>query len=388
MRISVVVGTRPEAIKMAPVITRLQKEPGIDIRLYSTGQHREMLRQVFDIFDLVPDLDLDLMRPCQSLTDIASRALEGIGRQITLDKPDIVLVHGDTTTALAAALAGFYAGVPIGHVEAGLRTYHQTKPWPEEMNRRAIDSFATYLFAPTAQARDNLLKENLGDRHILVTGNTVVDALLKVAARVRTPEVSASFGQEFQFIDPNKKLILVTGHRRESFGAGFEAICQALATLAARHDSEIVYPVHLNPSVREPVCRILQARPNIHLIEPCDYLRFVYLMDRAHLILTDSGGVQEEAPSLGKPVLVMRDVTERPEGLASGAIQLVSADAGRIVAETVALLDDSARYEAMRYAGNPFGDGHAADRIAEALRPSAKHPRLPAAGPPWQEPSN
>lgn len=368
-RVLTVVGTRPEAIKMAPVIKALSAAPGFAAAVCATGQHRTMLAQVLDLFEIKPTFDLAIMKDGQSLADITSRVLRGMMKVIEQWRPDVVLVHGDTTTAMAAALGAFYAHVAVGHVEAGLRTGDLERPWPEEMNRRTIDGVAEYLFAPTEGARANLLAENLGHRTILVTGNTVVDALKMIEARLAADAaLRGELDRRFGFLDPKRRLILVTGHRRESFGAGFEAICRALDRLAARGDVEILYPVHLNPNVQKPVRRTLGNRPNAHLVEPCDYVAFVYLMMRAYLILTDSGGVQEEAPSLAKPVLVMRDVTERPEALASGIVRLVGADETRIVAGTEALLEDAALYAKVARAGNPFGDGHAAERIIGALR--------------------
>jgi UDP-N-acetylglucosamine 2-epimerase (non-hydrolysing) len=367
-----VIGTRPEAIKMAPVIKAIEASPHLDSLLCVTGQHQSMLDQVLDVFALKPDFDLAVMRQGQTLADITGSVVAGIGGVIERSKPDVVLVHGDTTTAMAAALGAFYARVAIGHVEAGLRTGDLTRPWPEEMNRRTIDGMADYLFAPTEGARANLLAENLAARRIVVTGNTVVDALKMTEARLREePTLRATLERQFTFLDAKRRLILVTGHRRESFGEGFQAICRALSRLAERQDVEVLYPVHLNPNVREPVFGILKDRPNIHLMEPCDYLTFVYLMMRSHLILTDSGGVQEEAPSLAKPVLVMRDVTERPEALASGIVRLVGADERRIVAGTAGLLDDSQAYAEAARGGNPFGDGHASARIVAALTAGA-----------------
>ena len=369
-RVLTVVGTRPEAIKMAPVIKALQASAAFDSVLCATGQHQTMLNQVFDLFDIKPDFDLATMKPDQTLADITNGVLNGVGQLIAQWRPDVVLVHGDTTSALAAALAAFYGRVEIGHVEAGLRTGDLDRPWPEEMNRRTIDGMADYLFAPTEGARANLLAENLGGRKILVTGNTVVDALKMIEARlVADATLRGALDRRFAFLDGKRRLILVTGHRRESFGAGFEAICRALARLAARDDVEILYPGHLNPHVREPVHRVLGERPNVHLIEPCDYATFAYLMMRAHLILTDSGGVQEEAPSLAKPVLVMRDLTERPEALQSGIVRLVGADESRIIAATAGLLDDPLAYAQAARGGNPFGDGHASERIVAALAP-------------------
>ena len=371
-RVLSVVGTRPEAIKMAPVIKAIEASAHLESLLCVTGQHRVMLDQVLEVFALKPDFDLAVMREGQTLADITSVVVGSIGGVIERSKPDVVLVHGDTTTAMAAALGAFYARVAIGHVEAGLRTGDLTRPWPEEMNRRTIDGMADYLFAPTEGARANLLAENLSGRRILVTGNTVVDALKMTEARLRQEEsLRVALDRRFAFLDAKRRLILVTGHRRESFGEGFRAICRALSRLAERKDVEILYPVHLNPNVREPVFGILKERANIHLMEPCDYLTFVYLMMRSHLILTDSGGVQEEAPSLGRPVLVMRDVTERPEALASGIVRLVGADEARIIAGTAALLDDQKSYDQAARGGNPFGDGHASARIVAALAPAA-----------------
>ncbi len=367
-RVLTVIGTRPEAIKMAPVIRALSSAPGIEAAVCASGQHSTMLAQVLDLFAIKPDFDLAIMRDGQTLADITAAALTGVLGVIGQWKPDVVLVHGDTTTAMASAMAAFYAGVKIGHVEAGLRTGDLTRPWPEEMNRRTIDGMADYLFAPTEGSRANLLAENLANRTILVTGNTVVDALMFMDTKLASDAaLRGRLDREFAFLDTGKKMILVTGHRRESFGAGFEAICRALARLAMRDDIEILYPVHLNPNVREPVRRLLGERSRVHLVEPCDYAAFVYLMRRAHLILTDSGGVQEEAPSLKKPVLVMRDVTERPEALASGAVQLVGADEERICAGVARMLDDASAYKAATVSANPFGDGHAAARIVTAL---------------------
>lgn len=356
---------------MAPVIKAIEASPHLDSVLCVTGQHQSMLDQVLDVFALKPDFDLAVMREGQTLADITGSVVAGICGVIDRSKPDVVLVHGDTTTAMAAALGAFYARVAIGHVEAGLRTGDLTRPWPEEMNRRTIDGMADYLFAPTEGAKANLLAENLAARRIVVTGNTVVDALKMTEARLREePTLRATLERQFTFLDAKRRLILVTGHRRESFGEGFQAICRALSRLAERQDVEILYPVHLNPNVREPVFGILKDRPNIHLMEPCDYLTFVYLMMRSYLILTDSGGVQEEAPSLGRPVLVMRDVTERPEALASGVVRLVGADEWRIVGGTAGLLDDGQAYAQAARGGNPFGDGHASARIVAALAPA------------------
>jgi UDP-N-acetylglucosamine 2-epimerase (non-hydrolysing) len=371
-RVLTVVGTRPEAIKMAPVIKALAASPHFESVVCASGQHRSMLDQVFDIFGIRPDFDLDIMKDGQTLADITTNVLSGISDVIRRWRPDIVLVHGDTTTAMAASMAAFYSRTMIGHVEAGLRTNDLDRPWPEEMNRRTIDGMANYLFAPTEGSRLNLLAENLSGRNIVITGNTVVDALKMIEARLKSDVLLCrELDSRFGFLEGARHLILVTGHRRESFGAGLEGICQALVELGKRDDVEIVYPVHLNPNVQEPVRRILGKIPKVHLIEPCDYVTFVYLMMRSYIILTDSGGVQEEAPSLAKPVLVMRDVTERPEALTTGIVRLVGADKEKIISGTQALLDDASLYEKIAKAGNPFGDGCAAERILDALRESA-----------------
>jgi UDP-N-acetylglucosamine 2-epimerase (non-hydrolysing) len=365
MKILSVFGTRPEAIKMAPLVRKLARAKGVDARVCVTGQHRAMLDSVLDLFEIHPHYDLNVMGANQGLAHITTTVLEGVAKVIGEFQPDHLLVHGDTTTALAAALAGYYAKVPIGHVEAGLRTGDIYAPYPEEMNRRLVDDIASVHFAPTETARAALLHESKDDRAIHVTGNTVIDALLTMGERLKkSPRLTAKIASEFPFLNAGKKLILVTGHRRENFGDGFEKICQALATLAQRSDVQIVYPVHLNPNVQEPVRRILANRPNIRLILPQDYLPFVYLMREAHIILTDSGGIQEEAPSLGKPVLVMREVTERPEAVAAGTVRLVGTDPTTIVEEASWLLDHEDAYRGMSQAINPYGDGHAAERIA------------------------
>ena len=368
MRILSVFGTRPEAIKMAPVVKKLAGEPGIESRVCVTAQHRGMLDQVLAVFDLRPDFDLDIMRPDQDLTSVTTAVLTGVGQTLDAFKPDRVLVHGDTTTSFAAALAAFYRRIPVGHVEAGLRTGDLYSPWPEELNRRLTDVIADLLFAPTETSRDNLRKEGVPDSRIHVTGNTVIDALLSVVGRLKgDPSLSKAMAERVSFLDPNRRLILVTGHRRENFGDGFENICGALARLAERTDVQIVYPVHLNPNVKEPVGRLLGGRRRVHLLEPLEYLPFVYLMERAYLILTDSGGIQEEAPSLGKPVLVMRAVTERPEAVAAGTVRLVGTDEALILRESARLLDDPAAYGAMSRAHNPYGDGQASQRIVEEI---------------------
>lgn len=370
MRVLTVFGTRPEAIKMAPVVRALDAEPGFESRVCVTAQHREMLDQVLELFDIRPDVDLDLMRPGQDLADITTSVLSELGPVMQSEKPDLVLVHGDTTTTFAAALAAYYQRIPVGHVEAGLRTGDKYSPWPEEMNRRLAGAIATHHFAPTHRAQQNLVSEGMDPAAITVTGNTVIDALLDVVEKARADD---SLLGEYPFGRGSRRLILVTGHRRENFGDGFENICRGLAELANREDVEIVYPVHLNPNVQRPVHEILTGRNNIHLIEPLDYLPFVALMDRAHLIITDSGGVQEEAPSLGKPVLVMRDTTERPEAVDAGTVRLVGADRRRIVFEASRLLDDTDAYNSMSRAHNPYGDGQAARRIVDALTGTSDH---------------
>ena len=378
MKILVVFGTRPEAIKMAPVVRRLAATPGLQTRVCVTAQHRQMLDQVLDLFGIVPDFDLDLMQPGQDLTGITTGILNGLRPILGDGGYDLLLVHGDTTTTMAAALAAFYARVPVGHVEAGLRTGNIDAPWPEEMNRRVVGRIARIHFAPTETARANLLAENVPDTAIHVTGNTVIDALQEIVARFDgDPALDARMQALFPFLDPDRRMVLVTGHRRENFGAGFENICRALKAIAAQGDARIVYPVHLNPNVQDPVNRILGDAPGVHLIAPQDYLPFVWLMRRAHLIITDSGGVQEEAPSLGKPVLVMRDTTERPEAVAAGTVRLVGTDAGRIRTEALHLLADPAAHAAMARALNPYGDGHASDRIAAALATDAANAAQP-----------
>ena len=368
MKILTVFGTRPEAIKMAPVVKALAANPAYEAKVCVTAQHRQMLDQVLDLFDIKPDFDLNLMKPGQDLSDITSNVLLGMREVYKQWLPDVILVHGDTTTTLGASLSAYYAKVKVGHVEAGLRTFNKYAPWPEEMNRRITGAVADIHFAPTAQARQNLLGEGVNEATIHVTGNTVIDALLEVVERLRTDvALRSNFETRFNFIDPSKRLILVTGHRRENFGAGFEAICHALAALASRSDVQVVYPVHLNPNVQEPVNRILGGVDNVILLEPLDYLPFVYLMDRSALIITDSGGVQEEAPSLGKPVLVMRDTTERPEAVQAGTVKLVGTDLTTIVGEANRLLDDSIAYQAMSMAHNPYGDGLASTRISQLL---------------------
>lgn len=372
LRVLSVFGTRPEAIKMAPVVAALAAAGDIESRVCATGQHREMLDQVMSLFRITADYDLAVMRPAQNLGEVTAAVLTGLDGVLSEFQPDIVLVHGDTTTALAASLAAFYRRIPIGHVEAGLRTGDIQSPWPEELNRKVADSVSELYFAPTGKSRANLLAEGAADERIVVTGNTVIDALHNIASVIENdPALSVEMEQRFG-LAADRKVVLVTGHRRESFGAGFERICRALGGLADRPDVQIVYPVHLNPNVKGPVERLLGSRENIRLIPPQDYLPFVYLMKRAHLILTDSGGVQEEAPSLGKPVLVMRDTTERPEAVEAGTVRLVGTDESLIVSEAARLLDDPEAYAAMGQAHNPYGDGRAAGRIVSAIQAWAK----------------
>ena len=367
MKVLSIFGTRPEAIKMAPLVSALQGEPRIQSVVCVTGQHREMLDQVMALFDLRAQHDLDIMVPNQTLNGLFARLISRVDSVLEAEQPDCVLLHGDTSTASACALASFHRRARIGHVEAGLRTGDLAKPFPEEMNRRVVDAVGDWLFAPTAQSRANLLRENLSGR-ITVTGNTVIDALALTCAKL-APEgaLAQQLAARYGWLDPQRRLLLVTGHRRESFGEGFRNICAALAELARREDLQIVYPVHLNPQVRNVVMAQLDGLSRVHLIAPLDYLDFVWFMQRAYLILTDSGGVQEEAPSLGKPVLVMRETTERPEGVEAGTARLVGTNPERIVREATRLLDDSDAYEAMARAHNPFGDGLATGRIVELL---------------------
>ncbi len=354
---------------MAPLFSALRESDAFDVRLCATAQHRQMLDQVLELFNMVPDHDLNLMRTGQDLTDITSKVLAGMRGVLHECRPDLVLVHGDTTTTFASSLAAFYEKIPVGHVEAGLRTGNVHAPWPEEMNRRLTGAIAMLHFAPTEKARDNLLREGVAENSIHVTGNTVIDALLEVVSLLRGDgQLMRSFDNQFSFLDPSRRLILVTGHRRENFGGGFERICRALSSLGKRSDVEILYPVHLNPHVQEPVRRMLGDRSNIHLMEPLDYLPFVYLMDRSYLIITDSGGVQEEAPSLGKPVLVTRETTERPEAVEAETVKLVGTDESAIIREAAHLLDDPDEYEKMSRAHNPYGDGKASRRIIDVLR--------------------
>jgi UDP-N-acetylglucosamine 2-epimerase (non-hydrolysing) len=370
MKVLTVFGTRPEAIKLAPVIRELERQPEFDSRVCVTAQHRQMLDQVLELFEIEPDWDLDIMRPDQSLFQITSRGLELLEDVLREERPEIVLVQGDTTTTFIAALAAYYLKIKVGHIEAGLRTGDKFAPFPEEANRRLADGLSDLLFAPTEAARENLLREGVPDEKIFVTGNTVIDALLWMVEQQRSEEIQEQFKRKFleYGLDlEGKRLILVTGHRRESFER-FEEICHGLKAIAEHNpDVEIVYPVHLNPHVQRPVHRILSNVEGIHLIEPQDYGSFVWLMNRAYLILTDSGGIQEEAPALGKPVLVMREKTERPEAIAAGTAKLVGVDRNSIFKETQLLLDSRTEYERMTHAANPYGDGKAAQRIIRIL---------------------
>jgi UDP-N-acetylglucosamine 2-epimerase (non-hydrolysing) len=373
LKVLTVFGTRPEAIKMAPLVLALQSDDRFESVLCVTGQHREMLDQVLSLFALSPEHDLNIMRSGQDLTDITAGILKGMREVLASVKPDLVLVHGDTATTFAATLAAYYQQIPVGHVEAGLRTGNLYSPWPEEANRKLTGALAALHFAPTQGAADNLLAEGVAKDKISITGNTVIDALLQTVERFdKDSELVNSLSGHFPFLTPERRVVLVTGHRRESFGGGFERICEALnRTARAFPDVDIVYPVHLNPNVREPVNRLLSGLDNVYLIEPLDYLPFVYLMSRSYLILTDSGGIQEEAPSLGKPVLVMRDTTERPEAVEAGTVELVGTDVERICERLRVLLMDEATYQRMSQAHNPYGDGRACKRILDRIAHSS-----------------
>ncbi|MGY4818559.1 non-hydrolyzing UDP-N-acetylglucosamine 2-epimerase [Pseudomonas chlororaphis subsp. piscium] len=369
LKILSVFGTRPEAIKMAPLALALHADERFDAKICVTGQHREMLDQVLELFELEPDFDLNIMKPGQDLTDVTTCILQGMKGVFSSYKPDIILVHGDTATTFATTLAAYYHQIPVAHIEAGLRTGNLYSPWPEEANRKLTGALARLHFAPTQRSEKNLLQEGVLPESIHVTGNTVIDALLNVVEKLESnTKLNQQFSEQFKFLSAERRLILVTGHRRESFGDGFERICMSLASIAREFDDvEIVYPVHLNPNVREPVNRLLSGIENIHLIEPLDYLPFVYLMNRSYLILTDSGGVQEEAPSLGKPVLVMRDTTERPEAVEAGTVRLVGTEKEKITSNLRELLLDSDAYQEMSFAHNPYGDGNACARIINTL---------------------
>ena len=380
-KVLLVFGTRPEAIKMAPLVMELQKQKErIETVVCVTGQHREMLDQVLEIFDIKPDYDLNIMKRGQDLYDVTARVLTGMREVLKEIKPDIVLVHGDTTTSTAAALAAFYQQIPVGHVEAGLRTHNIYSPWPEEMNRLLTGRLATYHFSPTPLSRNNLIKESINDRNIIVTGNTVIDALYWVVDKIKNNKeldnelesVLSKAGYDVNRLDNGKKLVLITGHRRENFGDGFINMCTAIKDLTIKHPNvDFVYPMHLNPNVRKPIHVVfgedLSGLKNMFFIEPLEYLSFVYLMEKSSIVLTDSGGIQEEAPGLGKPVLVMRDTTERPEALNAGTVKLVGTDYNKIVNEVSSLIDDKAAYEKMSKAVNPYGDGLACGRIVNAL---------------------
>ena len=370
VKILTVFGTRPEAIKMAPVIHAL--DDNFDVRICVTAQHRQMLDQVLELFEIDPDYDLDIMKPGQDLFDITSNVLSGVKKVLQIEEPDIVLVHGDTTTSMATAMAAFYLKIPVGHVEAGLRTYDINSPFPEEFNRQITSRIATLNFAPTKISRQNLLDEKVPDSQIYVTGNTVIDALFSMVEKARIIDFSDTLLKRMPFLSQEKsdipRIILVTGHRRENFGLGFKEICHALSIISNENpDVHIIYPVHLNPNVRKPVNRILSNLNNVHLIEPMEYLSFIKLMDLSYLILTDSGGIQEEAPSLGKPVLVMRDTTERPEAVESGTVKLVGTNKNEIVKMVNKLLTDSNFYMQMSIAHNPYGDGKAGSIICDIL---------------------
>lgn len=377
-----VFGTRPEAIKMAPLVKEFEKNPGeFETIVCVTGQHRQMLDQVLDLFEITPHYDLNIMKQGQDLYDVTARVLTGMRDVLKEAQPDVVLVHGDTTTSTAAALAAFYQQIPVGHVEAGLRTHNIYSPWPEEMNRQITGRIAAYDFAPTPLSRDNLLREAVDDSKITVTGNTVIDALYMVVDKIKSnkkldTELNAELkkaGYDVDRLAGGKKLVLITGHRRENFGDGFISMCRAIKALTQKYpDVDFVYPMHLNPNVRKPIHEVfgedLSGLGNMFFIEPLEYLSFVYLMEKSNIVLTDSGGIQEEAPGLGKPVLVMRDTTERPEALSAGTVKLVGTDYDKIVNEVSALLDDEEHYNAMSRAVNPYGDGLACSRIVETLK--------------------
>ncbi|MFA7311695.1 MAG: UDP-N-acetylglucosamine 2-epimerase (non-hydrolyzing) [Shewanella sp.] len=368
-KVLTVFGTRPEAIKMAPLVHALAADCRFDARVCVTAQHREMLDQVLSLFEIIPDYDLNMMKAGQTLNEVTARILLELKPILLEFQPDVVLVHGDTATTFAASLAAYYEQIAVGHVEAGLRTGNIYSPWPEEANRKLTGTLANYHFAPTETSKLNLLQENFSAESIFVTGNTVIDALLMVKEMIdQDSGLKATLAAQFPYLDESKKLILVTGHRRESFGDGFERICQALVQTAHQHpDVQILYPMHLNPNVREPVNRILKNVENVLLIEPQQYLSFIYLMNRANIILTDSGGIQEEAPSLGKPVLVMRDTTERPEAVLAGTVMLVGTNVNAIVSNLNALLTDEQAYQTMSIAHNPYGDGLACEKILNIL---------------------
>ncbi|BAR51382.1 UDP-N-acetylglucosamine 2-epimerase [Tannerella forsythia KS16] len=381
-RVMLVFGTRPEAIKMAPLVQEFRKHPDqYETLVCVTGQHREMLDQVLNIFGIVPNYDLNIMKPGQDLYDVTARILSGMRDILTRTQPDVLLVHGDTTTSMAVALAAFYQQIPVGHVEAGLRTHNIYSPWPEEMNRQITGRIATYHFSPTPLSRENLLREGIDKSRILVTGNTVIDALYAVVNKMKDDvPLQLSLEKELKaagydtgrlVTEEGRRLVLITGHRRENFGDGFLHICRAIKMLSEKYpDVDFVYPMHLNPNVRKPIKEIFgeNCQSNLFFIEPLEYLSFVYLMEKSHIVLTDSGGIQEEAPGLGKPVLVMRDTTERPEALEAGTVKLVGTDYDKIVSEVSSLLDDAQYYEKMSRAVNPYGDGKACERIVNSFQ--------------------
>lgn len=369
MKILTVFGTRPEAIKMAPLVKMLAGRKNIESRVCVTAQHRQMLDQVLELFEITPDYDLNIMKQGQNLSGITCEILKRMEPVLVEFQPDLVLVHGDTSTTFAATLAAYYQRTAVGHVEAGLRTGNIYSPWPEEANRKLTGALANLHFAPTELSRHNLLREGIDQEAVHVTGNTVIDALLWVKSKLQSDQgLSQSLRDRFPFLRNEARLVLITGHRRENFGDGFERICAAIRNLAEKFtDVDFLYPVHLNPNVREPVGRILQGFTNIHLIEPQDYLPFVYLMTRSHIILTDSGGIQEEAPSLGKPVLVMRDTTERPEAVAAGTVKLVGTDSRQIIEAVATLLTNDIEYNRMSFSHNPYGDGKACERIVNTI---------------------
>ncbi len=373
-KVMLVFGTRPEAIKMAPLVKAFEADKDFETIVCVTAQHRQMLDQVLNLFEITPDYDLDVMKPGQDLYEVTSNILLGLKPVLAEAKPDLVLVHGDTATTMATSIAAFYQQIAVGHVEAGLRTHNIYSPWPEEGNRQVTGRLATYHFAPTKQSRSNLLKENVDVANVIVTGNTVIDALLRVVTKIKEDSAQQErlkqlIAEKGYTLRDDRRLILVTGHRRENFGEGFLHICEGLKRLAqANRDVDIVYPVHLNPNVQKPVNEILSSVENVHLIDPLDYEPFVYLMERSLFILTDSGGIQEEAPSLGKPVLVMRDTTERPEAVEAGTVKLVGTDTQKIIQECQTLLDDERAYEAMSRSHNPYGDGKACERIVSFIK--------------------
>lgn len=376
IKILTIFGTRPEAIKMAPLVNALNDQQGIDAKVCVTAQHREMLDQVLDLFSIIPDYDLNIMKPGQVLSEVTTNILLGLEPILKEFQPQLVLVHGDTSTTVSASLAAFYQQIPIGHVEAGLRTRNLNSPWPEEGNRKLTGAITKLHFPPTVSSKMNLLNEGVHPNDIEVTGNTVIDALIEITNKLKNDyQLSNTLADRFSQLSDDKKLILVTGHRRESFGGGFERICEALSEIASKHpDIQIVYPVHLNPNVLEPVNRILSGLNNVFLIEPQDYLPFIYLMNKAYLILTDSGGIQEEGPSLGKPVLVMRDVTERPEAVSEGTVLLVGTDKNKIVNAIERLLQDEDHYNQMSRSHNPYGDGQASQKIIAKIKHYFENP--------------